>query len=254
MMKRTLVALAFVVSAWSSSSPATASATWGDPTEVRLVMSGDTTSQPIEYLIELLSDGDARITSIDRSIPSDLWPVLVLVSGQVILVQNLELEEGYEIDAIDSPVLMLQLTLTLLDKGIPDGPGTLPSEDSVEIQKAEPSEPIEVSTTSAGGAFPAPWHLSGTATRETDDRIAYSFDFWYTNGPGKTTVEIEGHWKRTNPRPTLDPAIALNAWKSYQIGPIERTTPSGTIYDYGAQPREFKAQTLRELRLEISEP
>ena len=118
------------------------------------MISGDTTGQPMEYLIELLSDGDARITAIDRSASSDRWPVIVSVGGQVMLIQNVELEEGYEIDAMDGPVLMLQLALTLLEKGIADGPESLPTEGIVEVQKDEQAEPIEVSTTSAGGAVP----------------------------------------------------------------------------------------------------
>ena len=252
-MKRILAALGLVASTLSPSSPATANGTWGDATEVRLMVSSDGTGQPVEYLIELLSEGDARITEMDSSAPSDQWPVIVLVGGQVMLVQNMELEEGYEIDAMDGPVLMLQLTLSLLAKGLADGPTSLPTEGSVEVQKVEQEEPIEVSTTSAGGQFPAPWRLSGTATREEGDRIAYSLDLVYTSGTEKPTVEIDGHWKKTDPRPKLDPAMALTAWKSYEIGPIERTSASGTIYDFGAQPVELEAQTLRELRLEISE-
>lgn len=253
-MKRTFLALGFTALALSPSSPAEANGTWSDPTEVRLVISGNTTGHPMEYLIELLSDGDARITAIDRSISSDRWPVIVLVGGQVMLIQNMELEEGYEIDAMDGPVLMLQLALTLLEKGIANGPASLPAQGSVEVQKAEPAEPIGVSTTSAGGQFPAPWRLSGTANREPGDRIAYSLDFWYTSGAEEIRVEIDGHWQRTEPRPELDPTMALSAWESFQIGPIERATPGGTIYDYGAQPKKFEAQSLGELRVEISKP
>lgn len=252
-MKRTSLALGFTALALSLSSHAEANGTWSDPTEVRLVISGDTTGHPMEYLIELLSHGDARITAIDRSTSSDRWPVIVSVGGQVMLIQNVELEEGYEIDAMDGPVLMLQLALTLLEKGIVNGPESLPTEGIVEVQKIEQAEPIGVSTTSAGGQFPAPWRVSGTANREPVDRIAYSLVFWYSSAAKEIRVEIVGHWQRTEPRPELDPTMALSAWESYQIGPIERATPGGTIYDYGAYPKEFKARTLRELRLEISE-
>lgn len=252
-MKNALVRLGITASVLALAGLAAADGTWNDPTEVRLKVSGDMTGQPVEYLIELLSDGDARITEVDGSTSPDQWPAIVLVGGQVMMVHNLELEEGYEIDAIDGPVLMLQLTLALLERGIADGPESLPAAGNVEVQRTEQAEPIEVSTTSAGGAFPAPWHLSGTAIRENGDRIAYSFDFSYTSGPKKPTIEIAGHWKRTEPRPELDPEMSLKGWKSYQIGPIERTTPGGTIYDFGAQPKEFDSQTLRDLRLEISE-
>ncbi len=245
------VGLAFLACALTASSLAVAATSWNEVTEVRLAVSGDIGSEPMEYRIEVFSGGDARISLVDESVPPAHWPAIVLVGGQVMLVQNLELEHGYEIDALDRPALMLQLVLTLLEHGVNGGPDSVPR-DGVDVEHAEPNEPIQISTTSAGGEFPAPWRLSGAVRRDSENRIAYELDLSYAAGAERAKIRITGSWETKEPRPELDQEMELSGWTSYTIGPIERQASGSTVLDFGAQPRRFESQNIGELRQEVS--
>jgi hypothetical protein len=90
-------------------------------------------------------------------------------------------------------------------------------------------------------------------SRESAERIAYTLDLSYSAGDQEARLGITGSWEQKATRPELDPEMKLGEWKSYLIGPIERQYEGSTIYDFGAQPTKFTAQTLGELRLEISQ-
>jgi len=251
-MPQALLTVTLVVCTLTATNPLLAAGSWDEATEVRLVVAGDIGSEPMEYRIEMFSGGDARIAIVDAAEPAARRPTIMLVAGQVMLTKNMELEEGYEIDALDGSVLMLQLALTLLAHSVEGGPDAVPSE-GIDVQHDEQEEPIALSTTSAGGEFPAPWRLSGTVSRESAERITYTLDLSYTAGNREARLGMTGSWEKKATRPELDPEMKLAEWRSYLIGPIERQHEGSTIYDFGAQPKEFTAQTLGELRLEISQ-
>jgi hypothetical protein len=75
----------------------------------------------------------------------------MFVNGQShwMLTKNVPLEKGYEIDALDGPVLTLKLVTELLRVAVPDGPNAITKSTAVNLHERIKS--IEVNTASASG-------------------------------------------------------------------------------------------------------
>src|SRR4051794_34477717 len=115
--------------------------------------------------------------SIDIENVSGTGGTIIVVGGRAMLMKGVEHEMGYEIDALDGPVLMHQLVTTLLDQAFPNGPTSVG--DSVPIKLVQKERAIRIATMSAGGRLEAPWTLTGTA-RRVDNRIEYDLQFAFT--------------------------------------------------------------------------
>jgi hypothetical protein len=68
----------------------------------------------------------------------------MLINGQRqwMLVKNVPIERGYEIDALDMPVLNLKLVLELLRAAAPGGPGQLKEKTTFDV-KEEGADPVD---------------------------------------------------------------------------------------------------------------
>ena len=251
-MKRALISIGLLCLIQAGEDLRATDVVWNDLTALQLKISGDMAYQsPVEYRMELYSAGDARVFAVDRSLPDEQWPQIILVGGQVMLVKGMDLEEGYEIDALDGPVLMMQLALSLLSTAVPEGPEGLADQQPRKLEHLEQESPIGVGTTSAAGEFSTPWRVSGSVQRSDGEQIAYALDFSYESESGPVGIQLSGRWERTGPLPDLDPELALEGWKPYVIGPIHRSTPSSSIYDFGAQPMDTVFDTVGEVQVEV---
>jgi hypothetical protein len=171
---------------------------------------------------------------------------IILVHGRMMLTRGLSLERGYEIDAIDSPVLSYQLAMTLLTQAFPKGPAELHGTHAVDLRERERS--IQVATTSASGEYPPPWTLKGKVARTDSENIAFALTFTFPAEKARETLAIEGTWTKRMRPPALDPNMKLEGWNAYALGPISIKQQGGTILDYGAQARPTQLRTLGELQ------
>lgn len=174
---------------------------------------------------------------------------ILLVGGRVMLTKDLELEKGYEIDALDGAALLYQLVISLLSQALPEGPEKL--KDKLAVNRTEAKRGIKIATSSASGFFPPPWKLTGAISRKTAEVIAFSFDFDFPADNSRRTFALTGEWRKTDPAPSLDPKLSLEGWKAYALGPITIKQEGGTIFDYGAQATPTTLRTLGELQESI---
>ena len=91
-----------------------------------------------------------------------------LVEGRAMLTRGLSLKKGYEIDALDGPILTYQILVSLLSQAIPDGPDKLAGNKSINIK--EKKKGIRIATMSASGYFSPPWALTGSVSPRTKKR------------------------------------------------------------------------------------
>ena len=103
---------------------------------------------------------------------------ILMVSGRVMAVQGDAIEPGYEIDALDAPVLQQQLVLRLLGAALPEGVVGL--KGSNKIDHSNQKTGIQFTTPSAQGFIAPPWHVSGTVNLVTSDVVEY--DLALTSG------------------------------------------------------------------------
>ena len=161
------------------------------------------------------------------------------------LVKGLQPERGHETDLLDTAGLNSRLLLTLLSKGLPDGPPA--SGQTRNISVTEPKEPIRVATASTSRVYRAPWSVKGSVTSVSESAVNYSLDLELEQGQ-IPTVHLEG--TVSNPREPLKlpDTMSLSGWRVHKISPYREQTSIGTVLNYGAKEEQVSARTLGELR------
>ncbi len=160
---------------------------------------------------------------------------ILMVGGRVMAVQGPIAEQGYEIDALDAPVLEYQLLLKLLSKALPNGPTELKGKREIDLK--EEKDGISLATPSAGGTIPAPWRLVGEVRADSADVIDYQVTLTSAAPSSKEIREttLTGKLsKEANAK--IDDGTPLQGWNLFGIGVQTRKTDNGTLYDYGAGP------------------
>jgi hypothetical protein len=189
----------------------------------------------------------------ERSPKESASGTVLLLSGQAMATWGLKLEPGYEIDAVDGAGLSWQLVNQLLQRGAPGDPRSL--KKAARIDVVEEKEPISVSTTSAGGSYPAPWTAKGSVEPLGGGRIAFDIAFTCTApGPPPKTLHLvySGTWEQLRPLPVIPDATSLKGWVIHRIGPIHRSDSGGQILDYGATPTADQYLTVGDLRKSLA--
>ena len=163
---------------------------------------------------------------------------VAMVGGYVMLTKGLKLDRGYEIDALDGPILSMMLVARLLGREFPGGPSSMPK--SKKIDRTD-KVGIKYATPSAHGYIPAPWHLLGTVTKRADGEVTFdlslSFPVQGKRGAGHATtrtMRMRGELAMLK-EPVLPAAMSLTGWTTYGVGPQEEQQGKSTILDYGAR-------------------
>lgn len=160
-----------------------------------------------------------------------------LVGGRIMLSKGLKLEPGYEIDALDAPVLSMKLVMMLLSRVYPKGPdqvfGTMRIDRTDRIG-------IKFATQSASGYIPAPWRLKGKVSKTEGGRVIYDLGLSYSViDPQKKRhalrITMAGELAVLG-RPVFLDSDSLAGWTTYGLGPRQMKQGSSTILDYGAAP------------------
>jgi hypothetical protein len=172
-----------------------------------------------------------------------------LVEGRAMLTRGLTLERGYEIDALDGPILSYQILVSLLSQAVPNGPDKFTGAKSINIK--EKKKGIRVATMSASGYFSPPWGLIGSVSRKDKETVDFSLQFTYTHNKTSAVLLLDGTWKQLQQAPQIDPSMSLSGWKLHLLGPVVIKQEGGTIFDYGAQSKPTPLGTLGELRKSI---
>ena len=179
---------------------------------------------------------------------------VAMVGGHVMMSKGLTLESGYEIDALDAPVLSMRLVMILLGRVFPGGPdqvvGTRPIDRTDKIG-------IEYATPSASGRIPPPWRLKGRVSRLSDGAVAFDMALSFpeeeqSEAGGNATLSLKGKLSRLD-RPVFRDTDSLEGWRTYGLGVQQRKQGGGTVVDYGAEPQTAaRFKTVGDVRTFIA--
>ena len=195
-----------------------------------------------KYTFELTPDSDLRV----RIESKEASGTLMLISG-VLLSKDLPIQAGYEVDAIDSPALTMQLVNRLLAYAAGVQPSKVRGHRAVDLK--EPSVPIRVATTSAEGVYGAPWHLKGSLNPSSPGSIAFDLSLSFkVKAAERYTMAFIGRWERRSPPPRLPDSLPLKGWRVFTFGISEHSDSQGTTMDYGAAPAAAAYETVGALR------
>jgi hypothetical protein len=168
---------------------------------------------------------------------------IMLVNGRRawMLVKNVALEPGQEIDTLDGPVLNLRIALELLRAAAPAGPGKI--KERTEVHLDEQKRSITVNTASASGGIDAPWTLDAVIEPIAPDQ--WSFELHVRHDE---VIYLSGTWQKEAAAPVFSDEMTLDGWQILSIGATKIATANGPVYDYGAQISRRHPSTLGELR------
>ena len=160
-----------------------------------------------------------------------------MIEGRTMIARGLKLERGYEIDALDGPVLSTRLLLALLNRAAPGGPDSL--KESQDIDLSELQHGIQFATPSAEGHISAPWRVVGTIGKPTRDAVTY--DLHLTGGTrdplGRTGAAVDLVFTGrlgVGTQPVFQDSMSLAGWQVFGVGPKVTKQGGSTIIDYGA--------------------
>lgn len=175
---------------------------------------------------------------------------IALVGGRIMLSKGMELKPGYEIDALDAPVLYIKLAMIVLGRVLPDGPEAISGHRDVDLTD---TTGIKYATMSASGYIPAPWQVQGRVERDAGGSVTFDLALTYpleqADGEGGTyTMHMNGTLAMRD-GPVFRDDDSLEQWTVYSVGPREIKTEGGMILDYGATPEnESEYRTIGDLR------
>lgn len=196
--------------------------------------------------ILIYTDAHGQNTSINGSI--------AMVGGRIMLSKGLELEPGYEIDALDAPILNIKLLMILLGRAFPTGPAEVAGQTKVDISD---NTGIKYTTPSASGYIPAPWTVQGNAHKLAQDQVIFDLTLTFPvkkkdNNSEHYSLLLSGELSML-PNPVFLDNDTLDGWKLYGVGPRRIEQAGSTILDYGATPEQGSSyRTIGDLRVFIA--
>jgi hypothetical protein len=198
--------------------------------------------------------GDASIDTVTRGSSRPMLGTVGLVNGMVMITKGLDLERGYEIDALDAPVLSIRLLMIVLGRVFPKG-----AEEVVGARSIDRTDTIGIkyATPSASGYIPAAWNVKGQVSKLADGKVAYELALTFPveqRDKEKTmfTMVMSGELGMLG-RPVFRDTDSLDGWTTYGIGPQQVNQEGGTILDYGAKPQEStRYRTIGDIRAFIA--
>jgi hypothetical protein len=194
---------------------------WAKGNRVLLGVTQSTLGFSAQWRFERSTIGDIYLeTQENRAGRMDAGSLLLLSDG-ALLVRDMRLLPGRELDAINGPLLMLQLVLQLLERGVPGGPKALARDTPVDI--AERSQAIKVSGVGAEGEFLPPWHLTGSIGPAGSGRVKFELHFESAvrgRAAARYETDIAGIWQNAAPPVVFQDGMGLRGWQVYQIKPV----------------------------------
>ena len=229
---------------------------WSSFTRVVLKQTSSGTSEMMEWRASFDHEtNDMLIETETRGSKISTIGSIGLVGGQVMLSKGLKLEPGYEIDALDAPVLSIKLVMIVLGRVFPKGPAEVSG--LREIDRTDKTG-IKFATPGASGYIPAPWRLKGKVRKLTGGTVTYDLALTLPaeqKGKKSSTtysIRMTGELGMRTHAVFRDSDL-LEGWTTYGIGPIQIKQEASTVLDYGATPNNGTSyKTIGDIRAFIA--
>jgi len=204
------------------------------------------------WQFERSAGNDIRLTLDETRKVGPQRGTVLIVGQKALITHELTLARvGSLMAAVDGPTLLLNLTLRMLERAVPDGPRSVGRERTISLKDVQ--TPIRIDTPSAQGLFLQPWQLTGKVSRKGD---AIDFDLLLvsrsrTDAKGSNNTVLRGSWRNEEKKPPVfGDDLSLRGWMLYAITAVSKEVNRQQSIVHEAIPREGFA-TLGELRKAI---
>lgn len=188
-------------------------AAWSDASAVRLDVEFPGDGYHASWLLNRCACGDLLIES-ELNLPGEVEKgELLLVGQRAVLERGFSSEELETASSWDAPALMMQLAAYLLQRSIPEGPGSVTQNTVVSIN--EDNEAIALDSGNAVGGFPAPWTVTTMAEpyQQTHRRFDLQFSFSVPGQAQMADMRLKGTGDYARRDFPLAPDMSLRDWR-----------------------------------------
>jgi hypothetical protein len=220
---------------------------WRTPTHLTLVFKHGRDVTRWRYTFG--SDGVIHLKADDGAAGE-----MLLVNGQVLLLRNLSVPAGSELEVFDDAMLKQQAALGLLQQAVRRGPETIKGTQKIDAR--DRGQPIGAETTNSSLYFYPPWDVRGSLERIAEERLAFRLKFEFSeNSPGGkgATAELSGEWRRDKAAPKFGDEFPLEGWEFYRIQMGTRNSGGITVAGYVTRHEAKRYANLGELRAALRE-
>ncbi len=204
-------------------------------------------------------DGESKDIQIEvqrTDVHSTVNGKILLVGGRVMATQGPVVDPGYEIDALDAPVLSYKLLVRLLGEALPKGPPTTSGKQAIDFKNEKTG--VRFATPSAEGFIAPPWSLAGEVEVVRPDEVHYQLALTVTSSEGgvgattsrQHTTGFVGQLTKSETAKISD-AMTLDGWAVSELGVQTRKDSNGTSFDYGAAPAAPRFKVVADIRKKI---
>ena len=204
------------------------------------------------WQFERTAGNDIRLTLDEMRKPGTQKGTVLIIGGKALVTRELKLvRPGTLMPAVDGPTLLLNLTLRMLERGVPEGPRSVGNQRRVSIK--DDKTQIRIETPSATGTFLAPWQLTGTVSRKGE---GIDFDLLLvsrsrSDAKATNNTVLRGSWRIEEKKPPVfADDMSLEGWSLYAIAGVQKEVNRQQSVVYDAVAREGFG-TLGELRKAI---
>jgi hypothetical protein len=193
-----------------------------------------------DWLFELASGSEYRITLDERLGESPVAGVLMVLGGRVMITSGLELEPGSETDSLDAPALVQQLTLKLLQHAYPQGREQVLGVESFRIRREHLH--LSAATSRAFTEFAPPWMVTGSVDNGNFDWVDFELQFEAPDLDYRAT--FSGRWEELGDPIVFRDSMIIGDWRVWPLTP----QPGPAPLKAGAVARDLRIVTLGDLR------
>lgn len=203
------------------------------------------------WVSELFRNGDIWLSIDESHGGAKTHGRMMVAGGRAMLVTGSILTEQCDFDTLNTPFMMAQIAMSLLDYGFPGGPSTVTRRTPFEIAEAKLG--IRAATPGVKGSIPAPWQATGTAGR-VDDTIEFTISLSFTpEGRGNAlTLNFRGVWDGRGRSEKIPDNLSLEGWKVLLTGPFPEAGSGRATSYFCSRDEGADYRTMAELRKALS--
>jgi len=176
-----------------------------------------------------------------------------LIGNRAVLTSGLTLPLDQEIDALEVPLLTLQLIVDLLGHALPDGPGSIPAQ--TRLDHSEHMRAIKFAHGNTRGLIPVPWLLKGVVERSSPTTLSFDLSLSFTpelQEADELTLNFSGLWEKSPLPEELPDATRIDGWAIHRLVQSNNLEPGQAISGIEIVPSDMSFPTLGALREHIT--
>lgn len=206
----------------------------------RLTVHFESSDGKADWLFEISAADEFKITLDEQFGDTPVRGVLIVIEGKVMITSGLELEPGSETESLDTPALVQQLALKLLQHAYPLGREQVLGVGEVRLDRENLY--LTASTSRASAEFAPPWEVHGYVDNRNLDWVDFELDFKAPEVDYQ--AHLSGQWDAQTDPVVFRDSMDISDWRIWPLVPQPNPPP----FKPGWPAEDMRIVTLGDLR------